>query len=181
MINHRSFWIHWWGKKINRLLLLHRMFSVPQFRARSSNSFIVIYDFSFNFVNSRRWWKFFACDILASTDIRTAQGTFKSSKFTWVLFSTERAVIMIALEIKLCLCMWVCFLIKFLKNSWLTHDVKIHGSWCKLRSHGLIRNQILCSDFFLYVVRIVKTNSKQSLVTLKSLLRNKWNNVNLAN
>ena len=40
------------------------MLPVPQFRARSSNSFIVISDFSFSFVNCKRWCKFFACDIL---------------------------------------------------------------------------------------------------------------------
>ena len=87
-------------RKINRLFLFHRVFCVPQFGARFSNSFLVISNFFISFVNSRRWCKFFACDILVSTDIRTAQAAFTSSKLALLLFSTERSVIMIMLEIK---------------------------------------------------------------------------------
>ena len=64
-------------KEIKRLLLFHRVFLLAQFRARSLNSLIVISDFSFSFVNSKRWCKFFACDILVSTVIRIAQAAFK--------------------------------------------------------------------------------------------------------
>ena len=124
------------GRKINRLLLLHRVFFVPRFGARSPNSFIVISAFSFSFVNSKRLCKFFACDILVSTDIRIAQATFKSSKLALLLFSTERSVIMIMLEIKWCHCMRVCSLIKCLKYSWPTHDMRPHASWCNWLCHG---------------------------------------------
>ena len=113
------------------------MFFVLQFGARFSNSFIVISNFFISFVNSKRWCKFFACDILVSTDIRIAQAAFKSSKLAWLLFLLS----VLLLEIKYCLSSWVCYLIKFLRYSWLTqsyidHDVSYGVTdWFETRSY----------------------------------------------
>ena len=98
-------------KEIILLLLLDRVFSVPQFRARSSpispsvsliintgaNSSSVIFLYQRiskshkPFANHQNWLNYF--------------------------FSTELSVIMIALEFTLCLISWVCSLIKHLKYT----------------------------------------------------------------
>ena len=146
-------------KEINRLLLLNRVFPVSQVRASSSNSLIVISDISFSFGNSKHWCIFFVSDILVSTHIRIAQAAFTSSKLTWLLFSTECSVIMIALEFKLCPGLWILFLnsVSSIRDpltieGHMDHVVTgfVTGSWAK-------ESNVVLS---LYVVGIVEAHSK---------------------